>query len=62
VAQQTGMLGECPECDITMACAGNLDGDDTLDVWTISTGERTLPNDTIIPPGEVFHHVDDVKE
>ena len=62
VAQQTGLLGECPECNITMACAGNLDGDDTLDVWSISTGERTLPTGTIIPPGEAFHHVDDVKE
>lgn len=62
VAQQAGLLGECPKCDITLVCAGNIDRDDTLDVWTLSTGERTLPNGTIIPPGEAFHHVDDVKE
>ncbi|MBS1151048.1 MAG: Type pilin PilA [Myxococcaceae bacterium] len=35
-----GVHGRCPECEITILCAANLDADPTLDVWTISTAAR----------------------
>jgi type II secretory pathway pseudopilin PulG len=59
VAQLAGVSGDCPDCDITMVCAGNIDRDDTLDVWSISTGERTIEGKTV-PQGEPFQHVNDV--
>jgi type II secretory pathway pseudopilin PulG len=61
VAQQAGLSGECPDCRITLVCAGNIDRDDTLDVWSISTGERTVEGKSV-PAGEPLHHVDDVKD
>jgi Tfp pilus assembly major pilin PilA len=42
VADRLGVSGECPDCAITMACAGNIDNDDTLDVWMVSTGALDL--------------------
>ncbi len=62
VARMAGLSGECPNCNITLVCAGNVDRDSTLDVWSISTGERTLGNGTSIPEGEPFQHVDDLKD
>lgn len=38
---QPGVVGECPECEFTAVCAGNIDDDDTLDVWSISSVDRT---------------------
>ncbi|MBN1210505.1 MAG: fimbrial protein [Myxococcaceae bacterium] len=60
VANLIGISGECPDCDITMVCAGNLDTDPTLDVWSISTAERTTEDGTTILPGEPFQHENDV--
>jgi len=59
VAQQAGISGECPDCNITMVCAGNIDRDDTLDVWSISTGERTVDGKSV-SAGESVQHVNDV--
>lgn len=54
-----GVEGECPaDCQFTAACAGNIDFDETLDVWSISTGAREKNGQTIAP-GEPFHEVDD---
>jgi len=61
VAQQAGLSGECPDCNITLVCAGNIDGDDTLDVWSISTGERTIEGKSVAE-GEPFQHVNDVMD
>lgn len=57
---QVGVTGECPECDITAACVANLDGDDDLDVWLISTGEVVGLDGKPVPPGELLHFADDV--
>ncbi|RKH12458.1 pilin [Corallococcus sp. CA053C] len=57
-----GVQGECPECILTAACVGNVDNDDTLDVWSISTAERTDAEGKAIAPGEVFNHVNDGEE
>ena len=53
-----GVSGTCPKCSLTVACAGNLDTDDTLDVWSVSTDDRVGPAGTI-PSCVPFNHVDD---
>ncbi len=55
-----GLSGECPRCELTAACAGNLDSDGDLDVWSISTAERTGPEGELIPAGTPFHDIDDL--
>src|SRR5678815_4245406 len=37
-----GVTGKCPRCSATAACGANLDDDDEIDIWTISTVERTV--------------------
>ena len=59
VARQVGVSGTCPECEVTMACAAQLDEDATLDVWSISSAERTLADGERIPAGALFRHVND---
>ena len=59
VARQVGVSGQCPRCDITMACMGQIDDDETLDVWTISTAERKTPEGVGILPGQPFNDVND---
>lgn len=61
-AEMVGLTGECPECDITMVCAGNIDGDDTLDIWSVSLKDRTSTDGSLIAGGEPYHHLDDVME
>ncbi len=59
--QLPGVEGECPDCTFVGACAGNIDTDDTLDVWSISSAAREHAGQTIAP-GELFHERDDVSE
>ncbi|GHG63880.1 hypothetical protein [Comamonas sp. JC664] len=59
---QVGVTGECPECDITAACVANLDGDDDLDVWLISTGEVIGPDEKPVPAGELLHFANDLAD
>lgn len=61
VRQSLGLQGTCPDCDVTMACVGDIDGDPGVDVWTISTKERRLGGETI-PAGELRHDVDDLDD
>lgn len=49
-----GIDGMCPDCDVTMACGAQLDGDPVLDVWSISTRERVAPDGETIPAGAPF--------
>jgi type II secretory pathway pseudopilin PulG len=35
-----GLHGTCPNCSVTIACAGNLDEDPVIDVWSVSTRDR----------------------
>jgi hypothetical protein len=60
IARMVGVSGQCPECNMTMVCAANFDSDSTLDIWSISTADRTIGTE-VISAGEVFHHVDDVE-
>ncbi|QRN94376.1 fimbrial protein [Archangium violaceum] len=62
LGSMVGVQGECPDCNITLVCAGQVDRDDTLDVWSISTEERMLEDGTPIPGGVPFNHVNDVED
>jgi hypothetical protein len=66
VARITGLSGgQCPQgpdCAITLVCAGNIDQDATLDVWSISTEDRIGPDGESSPAGELMRHVDDVAQ
>ncbi len=53
-----GITGTCPECSITIVAAGNLDDDPTIDVWSISTKDRTIDG-TPVTAGTPWRHVDD---
>jgi hypothetical protein len=37
VLEQAGVTGTCPKCEYLGVCVGNLDGDDELDVWVVSS-------------------------
>jgi type IV pilus assembly protein PilA len=62
VASQVGISGACPECSITMACAGDVDNNpsDSPDVWSISTQDRHTASGELIPAGQAYNHVNDV--
>lgn len=53
-----GIHGECPQCSITVGCAGNIDDDETVDVWTISSVDRTIGGVPAVR-GTAFRHVND---
>lgn len=57
-----GVHGACPGCAVTLACVGNLDGDATLDLWSISSKERPGARGETIPAGLAWNHRDDVTE
>jgi len=59
VAAQLGLSGTCPACDVTIACVGNLDEDETVDVWSISTRARVLPSGETVTQGLPWRHVND---
>lgn len=40
VASLLGVTGECPACQVTVACIANLDDDPAVDVWTIASMDR----------------------
>lgn len=51
----------CPrdeECEVTIVAAGNIDEDETIDVWSVSTKTRVI-GEYGIPPGVPFNHVSD---
>jgi len=54
-----GVEGECPACEFTAVCAGNIDTDLTLDVWGVSTIDLKQGVEDI-PAGQPFQIVDDV--
>jgi type IV pilus assembly protein PilA len=62
VASQVGISGVCPDCELTAACAGDVDNtpSDSPDVWSISTRERKAENGETIIAGEPYNHVNDV--
>ena len=63
VKARLGVTGTCPDCNITLACAGNTDDDATLDVWVLSTGPLDLQDVDGEPaePGIPLQVVDDTQ-
>ncbi len=59
--QLPGVEGECPDCVFVGACAGNIDTDDGLDVWSISSAQREHEGQ-VVAPGELLHERDDVSQ
>jgi type IV pilus assembly protein PilA len=55
-----GISGKCPECEVTMACAGNIRDDAKLDVWSVSTADRKDDSGEVIPAGQPFNDVNDL--
>ncbi|MHB8873502.1 MAG: hypothetical protein ACYC8T_07435 [Myxococcaceae bacterium] len=45
--------------DITAVCAGNIDDDPALDIWSISTRLRLAPDGTGIPAGLPYNEISD---
>jgi hypothetical protein len=59
---ELGVRGECPSsCRVTIVAVGNIDVDEKLDVWSVSTAPRTIAGKSV-PAGTPHNHVDDVAE
>jgi hypothetical protein len=56
-----GVQGQCPTCEVVIGCAANLDDDDAVDVWTISSADRQLGG-APVARGTAFHHVSDKEQ
>jgi type IV pilus assembly protein PilA len=58
---EAGLHGKCPEaCDFTVVAVGNIDGDADVDLWSISTKERTLGGE-LVPAGLAYQHLNDTR-
>ncbi len=58
---EAGVHGTCPDaCWVTVIAVGNVDKDADLDVWSISTRDRTYGG-VPVPAGQPFNHHDDLK-
>lgn len=57
--REVGVKGDCPACSVTMLCATNLDEDPTIDVWTVSSIERTAADGSKIAGGIPWCELDD---
>jgi type IV pilus assembly protein PilA len=59
---ESGVQGTCPDnCSITIVGAGNIDNDETVDVWSISTKDRVIDG-MPVPAGQPHNHVDDIRD
>jgi len=62
LVEEVGKQGNCPDdCSVVMACVGNIDNDSTVDVWTISTAERTIRGE-LVPAGVPHNDQNDVTD
>lgn len=57
-----GLQGKCPDCEIVMGCGGNIDSDPEIDVFSISSADRTSPGGSTISKGIPFHDFDDITD
>lgn len=54
-----GLRGACPDCTLTIACVGNTDGDDELDLLSLSSAQRYAWGTLRVDPGEAYLHASD---
>lgn len=59
---KAGVHGQCPQCSFVVVCAGNLDQDETLDVWSVSSADRTSKTGEPILGGTPYNDVSDVND
>jgi type IV pilus assembly protein PilA len=67
--REAGLHGACDAgtstqagpCSMTVFAVGNLDADQTLDIWSVSTVNRTIDGESV-PAGQPFRHVNDEQE
>ena len=62
VVRRLGVSGACPACELTVACVAQLDEDEGVDIWTLSSGDRPGPEGTIVHAGEFIHELDDLPD
>jgi type IV pilus assembly protein PilA len=62
VGSPLGVSGPCPKCEFTGACAGNIDNDPEIDVWSISTGVRTGAHGQTITAGTPYNDFSDLTD
>jgi Tfp pilus assembly protein PilE len=55
-----GLRGSCPGCSVTITCVGDVDTDEDVDLWSVSTAARRSVSGQSVPPGQPFQHLDDV--
>lgn len=60
VSGPVGVTGQCPDCNITIGCGANIDQDANVDVWSISTGDRTSARGGLIPAGIPYNDYNDM--
>lgn len=53
---RAGIRGEGEKAAYTALAAADLEGNGTLDCWSVSSAERTGDDGTKIPPGQPYHH------
>lgn len=53
-----GIHGECPACQVVVGCVGNIDDDEAVDVWTISTEDRSFEGREVVR-GTAYRHRND---
>ena len=57
---EPGVRGVCPDCQFVALCAGNIDTDATIDVWSIASFERVCAGVTT-PAGQPCNDLSDVE-
>ena len=62
VSGPLGVAGRCPECNITIGCGANVDNDPQIDVWSISTADRTTAGGKRIAAGTPYNDFNDVTD
>ena len=56
-----GSHGQCPDCVLTMVCAGDVDNDPGIDVWSLASTQRNMAGE-VVPAGTLFHEHDDLTD
>lgn len=57
-----GVYGDCPaDCEFVAACAGSVDNDPGLDVWSVSSKPREKNGEQILA-GQPYHDLDDIMQ
>ena len=55
-----GVSGTCPECEVVIGCAANVDSDEDADVWTVSTADRKSRSGKTISNGVPYNDYNDI--